>query len=292
MGTDGLKVFAPAKVNLYLEITGKREDGFHNLYSLFVPVNWCDTLIFELTEKKSIEFKCSDLSLEGMENTVYRAAMKLWDSRKVNKGITIYLDKRVPYGAGLGSASSDGMNALKTLNRLWECGLNEEDLEAVGLEMGSDFPFFLYSRPCIVEGRGEKITPVSHRKKSISLLILKPRELSISTGEAYGLIAREGKYTNLTQRRKKMLQAFQTGNVEEFANSLWNGFEEALEPGYPLIGEMKKILSDAGALNSVLSGSGSAVCGIFADAEVLERGKLFLKSKNLQKYFDFHSSVI
>jgi len=289
-GKNRYRIKAGAKANLYLEITGKREDGFHNLYSLFIPIQWYDTLDFSLLKEGKTRFSSSDPCISE-NNTVSKAIEKLYPYRKNQTELQIHLIKNVPYMAGLGSASSDAASTLSFLNDFWECGLPREKLEEIGLEIGSDTPFFFYEKPCVIRGRGEIIEPI-HNHGKFFFLIVKPKNIHISTQEAYQLISEKKAYTNQESLQKKMLASFINGNSIDFADSLFNGFESFLIEKYFFFKDLKKYFKQSGALNSVLSGSGSSFTGVYKDLEDLEKGLFFFKQKNIKNIFDFKISFL
>jgi 4-diphosphocytidyl-2-C-methyl-D-erythritol kinase len=135
---------------------------------------------------------CTDAAIAS-DNSVMKAAKALWPLRKNKSGVQIKLHKKVPYQAGLGSASSDAAAALVWLNQFWECGLGFEDLHSLAEGLGSDVPFFLYNQPCCIEGRGEKITPLK-RHRPLALLLIKPKNIFIATASAYGQLAQRKAY--------------------------------------------------------------------------------------------------
>lgn len=150
---------APAKLNLFLHITGRRPDGYHLLQSVFMLVDWCDTLHFELRPDGQITREDSGTTLPA-DDLVVRAARKLQQACAGTAGAHIRLEKRIPMQAGMGGGSSDAASCLLALNRLWRLGLTLPQLEQIGLELGADVPFFLRGRNAWVEGIGEKIQPL------------------------------------------------------------------------------------------------------------------------------------
>jgi len=156
-----LTLESPAKINLFLQVPGKREDGFHEVRTLMLPVSLVDTLTFEPLENSRIEIESSDplLPTDG-SNLIRRAAWLLQSQHAPMRGACIRLQKNIPIGAGLGGGSSNGSITLVGLNRLWNLGLSEDDLEKLAAKLGSDTAFFVRNRPALSEGRGEILTPV------------------------------------------------------------------------------------------------------------------------------------
>lgn len=160
MDTHLIKWPAPAKLNLFLHINGRREDGYHELQSVFQLLDYGDTLRFQPTEdgKITIHSNCQGIPLE--ENIIYKAAQLLQQHTNCRKGCIIWLEKVLPMGGGLGGGSSNAATALIALNHLWNLGLNSNTLQTLGLRLGADVPIFIYGHSAFAEGVGEKLTPI------------------------------------------------------------------------------------------------------------------------------------
>ncbi|MGD9021097.1 MAG: 4-(cytidine 5'-diphospho)-2-C-methyl-D-erythritol kinase [Lysobacterales bacterium] len=148
---------APAKINLFLHVTGRRDDGFHDLQTLFQILDWGDDLRFALNDNGAISLACNTEAIAPEEDLCVRAAMALQRHCGVSRGVHVELCKRIPLGAGLGGGSSDAATVLLALNRLWSCGLSERQLVELGLELGSDVPVFIHGHSAWAEGRGERL---------------------------------------------------------------------------------------------------------------------------------------
>jgi 4-diphosphocytidyl-2-C-methyl-D-erythritol kinase len=151
---------APAKLNLFLHITGRRADGYHNLQTLFRMLDVGDELSFRATQNNTIDFRCSDASIAGADNLVVRAAKLLQPLAAKHAGVEIYLEKRTPMGGGLGGGSSDAATTLHALNVLWQLGLSIQQLAEIGLKLGADVPVFVHGQTAFAEGVGEQLQPV------------------------------------------------------------------------------------------------------------------------------------
>src|SRR5437899_436644 len=160
-GSAALTVAAPAKINLFLHIVGRRSDGYHLLESLFVLIDWCDTIT--LTRRADAEIvRVGDVAgVSEADDLAVRAAQALRDATASREGVTIAIDKRIPQGAGLGGGSSDAASVLLALNRLWSLGLPRSELAAIGADLGADVPFFVGGESALARGIGEVLTPVS-----------------------------------------------------------------------------------------------------------------------------------
>ena len=167
-----LTCVAPAKINLVLEVLGKRADGYHEIRSLVQTINLCDVLSFELAGKTS--FECTEPSLQTSDNLVVQAAELLRKIGGYEKGAKIKLKKRIPWGAGLGGGSSDAAMTLSALNRLWKLKLKTSDLIELAARLGSDVPFFVHGGTALIEGRGERVTPLAASMPSWFVLLLPP----------------------------------------------------------------------------------------------------------------------
>ncbi len=173
---------APAKLNLFLHITGRRADGYHELQSVFQFLDLHDVLSFTRISSPDIEFQCSDAQLDTPDNLVVRAAQLLQSYQRVAQGVRIILDKRLPYGGGLGGGSSDSATTLLALNQLWELNLTTDQLAELGLQLGADVPVFVRGHAAFAEGVGERLYPA--QPTSPWYLVIDPR-VHISTAELF-----------------------------------------------------------------------------------------------------------
>lgn len=254
-------LFPNAKINLGLNITERRPDGYHNLETIFYPIPLCDALEVvprvEDAASAASSSKCR-LHLSGHEvagdNLVCRA-YRLLDAEFSLSPVDAYLLKRIPLGAGLGGGSADATFMLKLLNRLFMLGLNEEALEERAARLGADCPFFVQNRPTYAEGTGNIFTPLPLSLSGYRLLLAKP-SVFVSTREAFALV----------RPRRPQLSPCDAAlrPLEEWRHCLLNDFEESVFPQYPVIRSLKEELYRRGAIYASMSGSGSSVYGIFA----------------------------
>lgn len=263
---------APAKINWSLYVFGIRPDGYHSILSLVQCVGIEDTLYFEDSLSVTVE---SDVSIPPELNTVYRAACALKSVTNSKKGVRIILKKAIPTEAGLGGGSSDAATALIGLNRFWKLGLSRTALQEIGSSIGSDVPLFLNRPVSVVRGRGEIVEPLQGTK-TFFLLIVKPVE-SVSTGWAYREYDKVGEYSsgscNLTNENgasdniRLISEILQKGSASDLKDMLVNDLETVVCGKYPVIAEIKRQLIGAGAEAALMSGSGSAVFGVFSDKQ-------------------------
>ncbi|MBF0506029.1 MAG: 4-(cytidine 5'-diphospho)-2-C-methyl-D-erythritol kinase [Nitrospirae bacterium] len=265
-----LTVKAPAKINWSLFVLDKREDGYHNIVSLLQCIGLYDVIEFELSDGLTLE---SNLDLPFEQNLVYRAAVLLRDYAGIKKGARITLKKEIPSGAGLGGGSSDGAYTLMALNKLWELGLDNGELKLLGNKLGSDVPFFFNGPLALAEGRGERLTSLAVAMSHVLLLV--KADCSVSTSWAYGELGRAvrgdialTKTDNKINNIQFIYGAVAAGDLSSIARNARNDFEDAVIRQYPVIGTVKEQLIKSGAVMALMSGSGSAVFGLFEDENV------------------------
>ncbi len=248
---------APAKINLGLHVLRRRGDGYHDIETVFVRIPWYDTVRVE--PARTLSMTCSDPNLPVDErNTCLRAARLLATTFDADAGARIHLEKCVPYGAGLGSGSSDAAATLRLLVDLWKLEVPESELRSIALQVGSDVPFFLDGPIAFGEGRGERITSLECNVTPFApwIVVLVP-PVHISSGEAYGAIGpRETGRTDLCR-------LVCSGDVAKWRESLVNDFERPILGRHPEIRAARAHLDASGAAFASLSGSGSSVFGLF-----------------------------
>jgi len=257
---------ACAKVNLFLDITGRREDGYHYIRSLFVPVSLFDVLKVRASESKGIEVSCDEEWFEVQNNSLVKAYRIFAEESGFSTGLKVELKKNIPAGSGLGGASSDAAALLKILNNLMyirtKRRLNRKQLLKVGSKIGADVPFFLDGRPSLVEGIGEKISKVN-LKDEIYMIIIWPG-LPFYTKEMYREYDRLNRLTK-SVKGDKHLPPFL--GYKYITGSVYNVFETVLRgSNLKMIMRLKKALISNGAESAALSGSGSAVFGLYKSA--------------------------
>jgi 4-diphosphocytidyl-2-C-methyl-D-erythritol kinase len=260
---DQIQVFAPAKVNLFLEIVSKRPDGYHNLESLMAQVSLWDTLAFENAPagELSLEIDIPGLD-EGESNLIIKAARLLWAETGKNPGAKMRLTKRIPMEAGMGGGSSDAAAALFGLNFLWGLSLTQIQLQNLGARLGSDVSFFLSAPAALCTGRGELCEPVLGGQP-IWLVLVQP-DFGLSTKEIYGAL----KVSQTPHSSEAFVQAWKRGSFTDICAQIYNRLEEPALAIRPEIGLWKSHLISFGASASVMTGSGSVVLGLFPDADL------------------------
>ncbi|MBP5274560.1 MAG: 4-(cytidine 5'-diphospho)-2-C-methyl-D-erythritol kinase [Abditibacteriota bacterium] len=264
-------VKACAKVNLTLEIGKRRPDGYHSLRSIVCPVSVCDSITIEQAEEGGINFQCSDKSIPGEKNTAFRAARLFSEKYAPGLNLRIRLEKNIPSQAGLGGGSSDASAVLLALDRLCKTSLSQTELVSLAASLGSDMPFFIFGGVCLMEGRGEIITPLPDCFP-MDIIILKPAA-GVSTGEAYEALDRR-KDTGVLKSPSRL-----PATKEEFLAMGFNDFEEVCFLLTKEIPRAVSLLRDSGACFTLLCGSGSAVMGVYDDREAQKKGLDHLQRK-------------
>ncbi|MBI5188775.1 MAG: 4-(cytidine 5'-diphospho)-2-C-methyl-D-erythritol kinase [Nitrospirae bacterium] len=269
MKNSSLSLRAPAKINWFLTVLGKREDGYHDILSIMQCINLYDDLIFEHADTIEV---VSDLDIPLEDNLIYRAASLLKRYTSYRKGAKIVLQKDIPVAAGLGGGSSNAAYTLRGLNMLWGLGLSNEELSSIGSELGSDVPFFLNGSFAFVEGRGERVTPLKINS-SVVLLLVKP-PISVPVAWAYANISW---LTKKTDDIKLFCHTLERRNFVSLNTMLNNDLEKAVIEKYPVVGELKERLIERGAVISAMSGSGPTVFGVFDNRDTAKKAVKAMK---------------
>jgi 4-diphosphocytidyl-2-C-methyl-D-erythritol kinase len=245
--------FPNAKINIGLNITEKRSDGFHNLETVFFPVGWSDAL--EIATSDEVRFSSGGIHISGdPESNLVMKAYRLLQKDFNLPSLKIYLHKQIPFGAGLGGGSADGAFMLSLLNKQFELNLSGEELEQYAAQLGSDCPFFIRNKPVFASGRGEIMEPVHLSLNGMFILLVKP-PVEVTTGKAFKLVVPAKPEISL----KTLIQL----PVQEWKHKIFNQFEPSVFEQFPEIGEVKQSMYDLGAVYASMSGSGSCVFGLF-----------------------------
>ncbi|MBC8274136.1 MAG: 4-(cytidine 5'-diphospho)-2-C-methyl-D-erythritol kinase [Chloroflexi bacterium] len=271
---------APAKINLVLEVLGKRDDGYHEIRSLVQTISLYDVLSFELAEGISLE--CTEPSLQSSDNLVVQAAELLREVSGCEKGVKIELEKRVPWNAGLGGGSSDAAAVLLALNKLWGLELTTSGLVGLGAKLGSDVPFFIHKGTALVEGRGERVTPLSTSLPGWFVLLLPP--LPQMPGKTQQLYARlDNRHFTQGQFTGKAVEAWSVDSHIS-PSLLFNVFDEVAFDAFPGLEECWERFEEAGAVGIHLAGSGPALFAPVNSAAKAEELHRRLCQQGLEAY--------
>ena len=272
-----MEIQAPAKINLFLDILGKRPDGYHNIKSILLPVSVYDRIVLENRPDGIETVADSDIQLPGIpwtitlcrseDNLATRAARLLKEVTGHPGGVRIVLEKSIPIGAGLGGGSSDAAAVLTGLNTLWQTGLSREQLIALGVRLGCDVPALIHGGSLCMEGVGEKITPVRrHARKHLWLLLVYPG-FAISTTDIYARYEAGLASAPTADNFQRVVSGLEEGRPEQVAAGLYNALQAAAFRKYPLLELIKNKLDAAGALGVQLTGSGSTLYALVHDAD-------------------------
>jgi len=256
-GSLELVLRTSAKVNLALEVLGKRGDGYHEIATVLQAVDLFDRLKVEAADTLSLHTDDPELPTDD-GNLVMKAARLLQKVAGVETGARIQLSKRIPVAAGLGGGSSDAAAALWGLSRLWGLRWAKAQLQELAAELGMDVPFFLGTGRAVARGRGEQLAALPGGG-GYALVLVNPR-VPLSTREVYGRVP--AGWRAQPAGTERMIDALRTRNVEKVAAALTNNLETVVEPVLPVIGRMKAALLAAGALGAIMSGSGPTVFGV------------------------------
>ncbi|MGQ9631454.1 MAG: 4-(cytidine 5'-diphospho)-2-C-methyl-D-erythritol kinase [bacterium] len=260
---NGCRERAWAKVNLFLDVVGTREDGYHLLRSVMQSISLSDELT--LSPWGGIEIVCDDPTVPaGEDNLIYKAL------RALKVGARVHLEKHIPLGGGLGGGSSDAAAALRAANRVYGLGYSPEELERIGSSIGSDVPFCVRGGTALVSGAGERVEPIK-RNFTLWMVLVNPG-IPISTGEIYRAFDKLH-YNSDEGRLPRFLRAWDAGDVAGLSGSLYNALELTAIPRYPIIQEIKDHLLSSGCLGASMSGSGSTSFGIAPSQEEAHRIK-------------------
>ena len=275
-----MKLRALAKINLGLDVTGKREDGYHEVRMVMQTIQMYDQL--EIKERKEPGIRlttnlpflpCND------GNLVYKAAKLLMDEFQVKGGVDIHLEKFIPVAAGMAGGSSDAAAALVGINRLFKLGLSQKELMDRAVNIGADVPYCVMRGTALAEGIGEKLTRIT-QVPDCFVLIGKPG-INVSTKAAYESLQLDkiSSHPDIDG----MIGDIERGDLLAMTQKMGNVFEPGIIEKYPVIGEIKALMESHGALKAMMSGSGPTVFGIFDDREKMDAAAEVLRESRLAK---------
>ncbi len=268
--------FPNCKINLGLSILDKREDGYHNVASLFYPVNWCDAL--ELIVADNFSFETAGLRVDGsQEHNLCVRAYRLLQKDFFLPPVKMMLLKNIPMGAGLGGGSADGAFTITMLNERFQLGLTTAQLKSYAMQLGSDCPFFIENKPMLVTGKGDIMERATVDLSGYAVEIVYP-DIVINTAWAFGELSKskpKKPHVDAVHHLKQLLSQ----GPDNWKDVLVNDFEKVVADFYPEIALIIKQLYSSGAIYAAMSGSGSAVFGIFEEAP-----KAMDFNKNYRRY--------
>jgi 4-diphosphocytidyl-2-C-methyl-D-erythritol kinase len=266
---DEISLKAPAKINLYLRVLGKREDGYHEIESLVQAIDLYDEIVIEKSDL--MELDCDDPSLPSDEGNLASKAAFLLQQRSYFPGAKISLKKNIPVGAGLGGGSSDAAFVIRGICELYNMDLSTGEILDIAAKVGSDVPFFLTTGQAVITGRGEKVKSVRLPTDYKIALIVPPR--ANSTAEIYGKLKKD-----LTKKHDPILlkREIPSSSFYRLMSSFVNDLEEAVLVDWPELAKLKELLISSGCIYSLMTGSGSAVFGVYLSTRI-EKSQLELQ---------------
>ena len=275
-----MRLRALAKINLGLDILRKREDGYHEVRMIMQTIQMYDVLTIKKVKKPGISLSVNYPYIPSDErNLVYKAAKLLMDEFQVKEGVDICLEKFIPVAAGMAGGSSDAAAAMVGINRLFKLGLSERELMDRAVNIGADVPYCIMRGTALAEGIGEKLTRIAQIPDCF-VLIGKPG-ISVSTKMAYESLQLDkiSSHPDIDG----MIRDIENGDLLTMTEKMGNVFEPGIIEKYPVIGEIKDLMEDNGALKAMMSGSGPTVFGIFDDREKMEVAAAVLRESGLAK---------
>ena len=275
-----MRLRALAKINLGLDILRKREDGYHEVRMIMQTIQMYDVLKMKKVKKPGISLCVNYPYIPSDErNLVYKAAKLLMDEFQVREGVDICLEKFIPVAAGMAGGSSDAAAAMVGINRLFKLGLSERELMDRAVNIGADVPYCIMRGTALAEGIGEKLTRIAQIPDCF-VLIGKPG-ISVSTKMAYESLQLDkiSSHPDIDG----MIRDIENGDLLTMTEKMGNVFEPGIIEKYPVIGEIKNLMEDNGALKAMMSGSGPTVFGIFDDREKMEAAAAVLRESGLAK---------
>ena len=260
---------AYAKINLGLDVTGRRDDGYHIVRMIMQNVDIYDTLTFEDNDTGEVVLTANlDTIPTDGSNLICKVAKQLQEEYGVKKGVNIHLVKRIPVAAGMAGGSTDGAAAYMALNELWNLGLDKKRLCELAVKLGADIPYCILGGTALAEGIGEELTIISDMPKC-SIVVAKPN-IDVSTGWVYKEL--DSKEIENHPDIDGIRKAIEEGNLEEMCGLIGNVLEPVTSSKYEEIGKLEALLTKAGAIGAFMTGSGPTVFGIFDDEALAKKG--------------------
>lgn len=271
-----------AKVNLSIDVLGKREDGYHLVEMIMQTIDLYDKLKITEIEENSILIKSNSLDIPlNEDNIMYKAVNLLKNQFNIEKGIEISIEKNIPVAAGMAGGSSNAAAVLVGLNKLWNLGLSENELKDIGLKLGADVPFCITGGSTLAEGIGEKLTNIKGLPEDLNILVCKPN-IFVSTKEVYQSLNMDK--VKRRPKNKELIDALQKEDVKFISENMVNVLEEVTSLKYSEIGQIEDIMIKNKALGSMMSGSGPTVFGLFDNKDCAIKAKKDLQAKYNQVY--------
>ena len=279
---NSISLKSRAKINLSIDVIGKREDGYHIVEMIMQTIDLYDDIKLKELEEDNIIIKseCSYIPLNE-DNIVYKAAKLIKEKMDIKKGIEIFIKKNIPVAAGMAGGSSNAAAVLVGLNELWKLGLSKDELRDLGLKLGADVPFCIEGGTALAEGIGEKQTNIKGINKDVNILVCKP-DIFVSTKEVYQSLD----IKNIEKRpdNKLLKEKLKNDDIVSVSNNMVNVLEEVTSKKYSDIKVIEDIIAKNGAMGTMMSGSGPTVFGFFDNEEKAKRARVELLENYSQVY--------
>ena len=271
-----------AKINLSIDVLGKRQDGYHLVEMIMQTIDLYD--LIEINEKDNDQITIKSTSDEiplDCNNLVYKAANLIKKTFNINKGVEIHIKKNIPVAAGMAGGSSNAAAALVGLNKLWNLNLSNQQLEKIGLKLGADVPFCINGGAVLASGIGEELTPIKGLTKDVCILVCKP-DLFVSTKEVYECI--DSKDIDKRPNNKFLIECLKNEDTRQLAENMFNVLEGVTMDKHPVIQQIKDIMTNYRALGAMMSGSGPTVFGLYENREDAVKCKAILEKQFKQTF--------
>ena len=279
---SSIELKSRAKINLSIDVLGKREDGYHLVEMIMQAIDLYD--LIEINEKDNDQITIKSTSDEiplDCNNLVYKAANLIKKTFNINKGVEIHIKKNIPVAAGMAGWSSNAAAALVGLNKLWNLNLSNQQLEKIGLKLGADVPFCINGGAVLASGIGEELTPIKGLTKDVCILVCKP-DLFVSTKEVYECI--DSKDIDKRPNNKFLIECLKNEDTRQLAENMFNVLEGVTMDKHPVIQQIKDIMTNNRALGAMMSGSGPTVFGLYENREDAVKCKAILEKQFKQTF--------
>lgn len=271
-----------AKINLSIDVLGKRQDGYHLVEMIMQTIDLYD--LIEINEKDNDQITIKSTSDEiplDCNNLVYKAANLIKKTFNINKGVEIHIKKNIPVAAGMAGGSSNAAAVLVGLNKLWNLNLSNQQLEKIGLKLGADVPFCINGGAVLASGIGEELTLIKGLTKDVCILVCKP-DLFVSTKEVYECI--DSKDIDKRPNNKFLIECLKNEETRQLAENMFNVLEGVTMDKHPVIQQIKDIMTNNRALGAMMSGSGPTVFGLYENREDAVKCKAILEKQFKQTF--------
>ena len=271
-----------AKINLSIDVLGKRQDGYHLVEMIMQTIDLYDLIEIKEKEENQITIKSASEEIPlDCNNLVYKAADLIKKTFNLTKGVEIYIQKNIPVAAGMAGGSSNAAAILVGLNKLWNLNLSDQTLEELGLKLGSDVPFCINGGAVLASGIGEELTPIKGLSKDVCIVVCKP-DLFVSTKEVYECI--DSKDIDKRPNNKFLIECLKNEDTRQLAENMFNVLEGVTVEIHPVIQQIKDIMITNKALGAMMSGSGPTVFGLYENKEDAYMCKSILENQFEQTF--------